>query len=75
MIRGIGIKKFEPRWKSDMQRIGSKNGISKLNEKKVRRIRSIYRSTNFSQRKLARQFRVSHILIGKIIRKELWTHV
>lgn len=51
---------------------GEKNGQSKLNRKKVEEIRKAYKSGEISQRQLAKRYKVSHILIGKVVRRELW---
>lgn len=52
---------------------GSANGSAKLTEEDVKYIRTLEGVQ--SQREIARHYGVSGVLIGKIIRKELWTHI
>jgi hypothetical protein len=54
---------------------GSKNGNAKLTEDDIAYIRKNYIPRNNSHRKLAKKFGVDHALIGRIIRKESWSHV
>ena len=51
--------------------LGTKNHHAKLSEKDVLAIRSDCRS----QPKIARDYGVSHVLIGKIKRREIWKHL
>ncbi|HEY5267531.1 MAG TPA: HNH endonuclease signature motif containing protein [Candidatus Saccharimonadales bacterium] len=54
---------------------GEKNGRAKLNTDQVQTIRELYQNGNLNKEELGRQFNVSGVLIGKIIRNELWAHV
>jgi hypothetical protein len=54
--------------------LGERNGSAKLNAAKVLEIRRLARK-GVSQRAIARQYGVTHILIGKVIRRENWRHV
>lgn len=53
---------------------GVGNGRAKLTEDDVRNIRRLA-NRNLSKRAIAAQFGVTDVLIGKIIRRELWPHV
>jgi hypothetical protein len=53
---------------------GERHWSARLTEAKVLEIRRLA-SEGVSLRALARQFGVSHINIGQIIRRELWAHV
>lgn len=58
--------------------VGSRNGISKLTEKDVIKIRSLYGKYGHKglvQRKIAKMFNVSRILISDITRRKTWKHV
>ncbi len=58
--------------------IGSKNGCSKLTENQVKEIRSLYGKyghRGLIQRKLAKLFNVSRVLISDITRGKTWKHV
>lgn len=48
---------------------------SKLTEKSVRKIRDMYIPGQVRQVDLAKMFGVSHVVIGKVIRKQAWKHV
>lgn len=54
---------------------GTKNGRSKLTEDDVIRIRSLWATGRHSKQALGRQFNVTGVLIGKIVRRELWSHI
>lgn len=54
---------------------GSDNPISKLIEKDIIKIRKLYKTGNYSHRELAKLYSISHCVIGKIIRKQAWSHV
>ena len=56
-------------------RKGSQHPCSKLTEDDVRDIRSTYDPGVISQQTLAFEYGVSQVLIGKIVRREVWTHV
>jgi hypothetical protein len=56
-------------------RKGSANPNAKLNDDKVREIRRLHATGNFSQRTLARHFGVSRIMIGLIVRRQSWKYV
>jgi hypothetical protein len=53
---------------------GEKHGATKLTEKKVRNIRKFY-AQGASQAWIAERYHVSHQLISRILRGEIWTHV
>lgn len=54
---------------------GSKHGSSILCEKDVLEIRKLYLSGNYTQRELAKIFKISQPVIGKIIKRQLWRHI
>ena len=65
--------------KKDRHCRGSRNGISKLNEKQVRQMRRLYdkyrKRGGLVQRELAKQFGVSRVLVSDITRGKTWKHV
>jgi len=54
---------------------GERNGRAKLTVAQVIDIRKLYESGSFSKNEIARLFNVSNVLVGKIVRRELWAHV
>jgi hypothetical protein len=48
---------------------------AKLTEHQVREIREMYHQKQRNQYELASLFKVSRTLIGRIVRREVWTHV
>ena len=54
---------------------GEKHHKSKLTEKQVLEIREKYSQGGTTQRKLGEEYNVTHGIIGKIIRYELWTDI
>jgi len=54
---------------------GVKNGSAKLNEKTVRNIRKLYRTSIPNQHHLAAKFGVCQRTINLIVRKKTWGHV
>lgn len=55
-------------------RSGEKNGRAKLDENKVKEIRSIY-GNGLSMVQIAEMYGVSNQLISRIIKREAWSHV
>jgi hypothetical protein len=51
---------------------GEQSGRVKLTWKQVHEIRYLYTNTETSYPKLARQYNVSHVLIGHIVRGKIW---
>lgn len=51
---------------------GERNGAHKLTMKKVQDIRKRYAKGGVTHRSLAKDHNVSHVLIGSIIRREIW---
>lgn len=68
----IGL--FDPALNLPQNVSGSNNGNSKLNEKDVVIIRSLFDS-GFTKLTLSRMYCVSRRLIDKIIKRELWSNV
>lgn len=54
---------------------GSKHGMSKLDEEKVKRARELFATGNYTQRSLAQVFNVSQVAIMRAVRGETWAHV
>jgi hypothetical protein len=52
---------------------GSKNPASKLKEHQILEIRS--RAGQISNRKLAKEYGVSGVMIGNIIKRKFWSHI
>lgn len=55
--------------------LGEKNGRAKLTEDKVREIRVLYASGEFSYRALGKRFGVSCQLVSQIVNYKIWTHI
>lgn len=54
---------------------GKTNGRAKLTETQVLEIRRTYQPGIHTKRALAREYHVTDVLIGKIVRRELWNHL
>ena len=54
---------------------GVRHGMAKLKEEQVKQIRKLYGTGNYSQRKLAKIFKVTQPMIGYIVRKESWKYI
>lgn len=61
------------RKRSDLR--GEQIGNSKLTRKEVKQIRALYSTGEWTQEELAEKFGVSQVLISKIVRGELWSHI
>lgn len=68
-------KNSEFRKKMNKKRSGEKNPNAKLTEKKVLRIRKLYKERNISQYKLAEKFKVSRSCIQYIIARQIWADI
>ena len=53
---------------------GERNGAHKLTEKNVKDIRERYAKGGVTHRLLAKDYNVSHVLIGYVIRQEIWNN-
>ena len=51
---------------------GEKHGNHKLKKTEVDQIREMYKTGNYSQRKLGELFGVSNTVVGKIVRNKMW---
>lgn len=60
--------------KSDAPSPGILNGAAKLSEDDVRQIRALA-DTGLFQKEIGKQFGISQVMAGKIIRRENWRHV
>lgn len=54
---------------------GEKNGRAKLTASHIIEIRSKYIPYKYSTVRLAKEYGVSNVLIGLIVRKEIWSHI
>ena len=54
---------------------GSKNTQSKLTEKKVIKVRKMYKSSNFTMKELSEKFYVSKSVIHAVIHYITWKHI
>lgn len=54
---------------------GEQHGHAKLTEQEVITIRERYSIGGISQKQLAAEFNVSQTLIGRIVRRVIWTHI
>lgn len=54
---------------------GTNNGASKLTERRVIRIRRLYSTGRFSQRRLARRFGINQTSIRDVIVRKTWVHI
>lgn len=61
--------------KKNRQSKGQTHGSAKLTEEAVLQIRKYYDAGAVTQRWLARLYGVTQILIGKIVRREIWVHI
>lgn len=60
-------------WRGD-PRVGVTNGRARLDESRVREIRELA-AAGLTKRAIGRRYGVTDVLIGKIVRRELWGHV
>jgi len=61
--------------KRNRNQSGEKNNLSKLTETQVREIRIKYANGDGSQSQLALKYGISQTAIGKIVRREMWSHL
>lgn len=54
---------------------GTANGRSKLKECDAIRIRQLHASGEFTKAEIAKQYGVSDVLVGLVVRNRIWTHV
>lgn len=54
---------------------GSVNGNSKLTEAEVIKIREAYSKQEMTQYELAKEYGVSQVAIGAVVRRETWRHI
>jgi hypothetical protein len=55
--------------------VGERNGMSSLDEAKVREMRRLYATGEYSYRSLALMFGVARGTVGKVVTGQLWAHV
>jgi len=56
-------------------RPGEQHGCSKLTKEQVKHIRRMFASGKYTKTELAREFGVTGVLIGLIVRRQAWKHV
>ena len=54
---------------------GEANPFHKLTDADVAQVRTMYATGAFTQRELARHFRISQSHVGRIVRGESWEHI
>jgi DNA invertase Pin-like site-specific DNA recombinase len=54
---------------------GESNGLAKLTEIEVTKIRTLYARGGITYRELGTQFGVHFATVGKIINRERWAHI
>ena len=54
---------------------GEANGRATLTAASVREIRKLYAETKYTQREIGRLFDISHTVVSKIVRRDLWKSV
>ena len=54
---------------------GSKNAMSKLDKKTILIIRSLYKNKKYTQKEIAKKFKVHPETIYRIVNKKTWKHV
>ena len=54
---------------------GEKHGLSKLSEEKVKEIRKLYATDDFTLEYLGKKFGVCFQLISLIVRRKIWKHI
>jgi len=72
LFLGTHQDNMDDKIKKGRQAKGENNGSSKLTEKEVKEIRDKYVPRKYTQRMLAREFNVSQVAIGCVIRNETW---
>lgn len=55
--------------------LGEDHKLSKLKEPQVRKIRELYKTRKYMKVSLAKMFNVTDVLIGNIVRREIWKHL
>lgn len=71
------LENMQHAWKLGLQKpkIGEKNGLAKLTENEVIKIRREYATGNVFQRPLARKYRVCQRTINMIVNNISWKHI
>lgn len=54
---------------------GTLHPNAKLDEERVLKIRDLYKTSQFSQRELARKFDISQALVWRIVQNKYWKHL
>lgn len=54
---------------------GENNGNSKLKEEDVLKIRNLYKIKNYTQKEIAKKFKVNKATISRIIKRKIWSHI
>lgn len=55
--------------------IGEKNNFAKLKEKDIIEIREMWKTSNFTQKAIAKKFNVNPSTISCIISRKRWAHI
>jgi len=54
---------------------GEKNPLAKLTDKKVKEIRKLHTTGNYTQTQLAKKYGVSIVAIHYVVKRKTWTHI
>lgn len=70
---GTALQNNRDAWKKGRRIIlkGESHGMAKLNNNNVKEIRSLYKE-KFTQKQIAKKYKVSREMIGRIVRNENW---
>lgn len=74
LIPGTAWDNMNDKVERSRQARGSKHGWAKLTEGEILAIRAAHQS-GMSQREIGRRWGISHIHVGRIVRREVWAHV
>lgn len=75
LSRGTLLDNAQDAIRNGKYRRGSAHHNAKLDEAKVREIRSLYAVGGFSLRTLGRQFGIDPEMVRRIIKRQVWKHV
>lgn len=77
LFLGTNQDNSDDKFKKNRQRFlkGIEYNGHKLNNKKVRNIRTLYKNGEYTQRELAKIYNVSQRLIMNVIKRTAWSHV
>lgn len=74
LIPGTPRDNMNDKVERSRQARGSRHGWAKLTEGEILHIRSAH-ANGMSQREIGRRYGISHIHVGRIVRREVWAHL